>query len=1076
MLRKLSVLLFYGIIWCVEVAAQSVLVVKRAGVYEITNGLVGICIPNERADLSKPPAPIQSLIYLDGSKSDTALNILQSAVKPINFGIKFLQKTKSKVVVEIRYEFNKPEFGHYEQRYPGGEAGKGYYSCTVTLEKDKKDVIIEEDSDYDVSYSFSIFNGLKPDQARYRGWLSTSTEYGYETPGKVYRPENERGYPMDATLNLKYSVPTQYPYLTLWEPAGGERNTGRYWQVYNSKAASASNLLAIFQGRPSRLIGAKGIGVRLETVKNGDARIKMTIQRRGADNSWFSHKRFEWGIFISNKADLLEPQKIQPVAKAMNRLSGIPQKVSSPNYKPHIIPAFYNASIYLPSKEINEIIQKIKKEEQVYKQLCSVDPTYKIVWDAWRFKDSAISKKRMVLEFSHSLKESYINGEGAYEAQFRYWAGSNRFKTYAILISALFADPDISFTKTEKSDLEDLIGLMADLVWDENNVPMFDSSGVNMGPANMPVMYNNNGRLFFALLLSEDPKYKKRVQQIKQSVNNEVNNVIYENGSSFGTPHYIQPALEPVLYSVIQLKQATGYNIFKENDRLKKFANFYKALLTPPSVRFENNRKLISFGDGSEESSSLFALLATGLKGIDDTLSSELMNAYFNGPAMSSAFGPIGLTAKLFDKPEIPLNITSANYSGYLSHFRYGLNTEKETALWLLNGEKLYDHRNDDAGEFAFYALKAPLSVSSSSFYNPEATDSKIRTVVIPEQQFPEWDKKDQPIAVRSLTNRTWAKSQLISFANLRYSNSATVRMQNADSISWFRKINLIHVLEESPILVIYDSVTNNKSNIWSMMMMSDGAISTPLGNIVPIRKIYDYVSLKKELPEGIPFQKLSSGLNKFSFTGQLWSLHPSGGINWDMYLLNQGKSNFSLAQWGTTWQRSIEQNEFRISNGQRYVEEQQIIRVESNYPFLTFVLPYKKGGKKSAVEQIDDSSIAINYEDSKTIVSKDFFISKKHNTLIATLLSDKSIEFEGFSLDGGYTELEYTGDRIKIQIQGAPGTRKIRVPFELDIHDTTIKFELQFGTTVVYLPYTNSDIDLLNGEKGYIEFTFRRK
>ena len=234
--------------------SQNVTVTKNKNTSIISNGLLGIVIPSETAFSPGKdcPAPVQSFLYSDGTSSDNTVNYLTAPTAPVSMKIKWLAQSKSEVRVGIEYRFQKKEFQYGKQKYKGGEAGPGYYRFELSIKSGEKTILIEEDSNYDIAYSVKISDGLSLDKARYRGWSSYTAQSGYEPSGKIYRSENERGYPLDATVDLDYSKPFSYPRLVLWEPAGGEQNSGRYWQVYNSKATDNANLFGFFQGKPER--------------------------------------------------------------------------------------------------------------------------------------------------------------------------------------------------------------------------------------------------------------------------------------------------------------------------------------------------------------------------------------------------------------------------------------------------------------------------------------------------------------------------------------------------------------------------------------------------------------------------------------------------------------------------------------------------------------------------------------------------------------------------------------------------------------------------------------------------------
>ena len=143
----------------------------------------------------------------------------------------------------------------------------------------------------------------------------------------------------------------------------------------------------------------------------------------------------------------------------------------------------------------------------------------------------------------------------------------------------------------------------------------------------MIYMYQHNARYFFA----NDPEFSNRAKDILRKVKADLDNAIYSNGSSFGNPHYTQATMDPLLFTLLQLKQAGVANLFRGNSDIYHFIDFYKSLLTPPSLRYIGFRKLVSFGDGSEESANTFGLLAAGLEDSDPKLSNELYFIFENG-------------------------------------------------------------------------------------------------------------------------------------------------------------------------------------------------------------------------------------------------------------------------------------------------------------------------------------------------------------------------------------------------------------------------------------------------------------
>src|SRR6516162_2685575 len=303
--------------------AVSVRVLETVDHYEIANPLVAIRVPRAISP-AHAAAPIQAVRLRDGiwSGAETSGSaITDLAGEPLSVSdmhVSFLERGPLVVTVEVAYHASRPAL------VDGGSVlvapGAGYYRTTITLQAGQPSVLLEEDTDMDVRWTLDLGTALKPDQARYQGHHATSVENGFESDGRQYRPTHERPN-MDAFVNLPLSGPSPYGrLLTRWDPWAFD--TGWYWQFYNKDAPASADLLAIFQGRASRILGAHFSGVIVQSRVPGELQLISQFSRRGPDARVFSRNRFSWGLFSGTKNDLHDPKAVQTVTQQMNLHAG----------------------------------------------------------------------------------------------------------------------------------------------------------------------------------------------------------------------------------------------------------------------------------------------------------------------------------------------------------------------------------------------------------------------------------------------------------------------------------------------------------------------------------------------------------------------------------------------------------------------------------------------------------------------------------------------------------------------------------------------------------------------------------
>ena len=93
--------------------------------------------------------------------------------------------------------------------------------------------------------------------------------------------------------------------------------------------------------------------------------------------------------------------------------------------------------------------------------------------------------------------------------------------------------------------------------------------------------------------------------------------LVGEDGSGVSCPSYLGASIEQVLYMALALKYGGGYDAFKEEPRLRKYAQFMMDILTPPDPRPRQNdptkKNLVSYwevGDTSRQEFNRYAQCA----------------------------------------------------------------------------------------------------------------------------------------------------------------------------------------------------------------------------------------------------------------------------------------------------------------------------------------------------------------------------------------------------------------------------------------------------------------------------------
>jgi hypothetical protein len=903
----------------------------ETGLYEITNGKLGIRIPVSHvpADPQKVPAPVQGVRLADGAWTATGPSAISftpgTLVKKVT--MKLVENGPLKVVAELTYELDKAQF-NYGQTVVCA-AGPGTYTCRIEVQAGQPSVLFEEDTDCTFSYNIDL-KGIAINQARYRGHSVSNPKHGYRPDGRKVESQST-----DAFMDLPFDKNYSSSYVTSlndgcirwmhpWDP--WLFDSGSYWMLYDKDGAETSPLVGFYDGRASRLrrAGAVGVGVYTRAAEKNTG-ITVQAWQRGPDGRLQADPRWQWRLFIGSKgADLRDWRDIQPINLQMNLHSGIGlNKIANLTYDFKEPKAGFGA-MYMHKAAAAEAIRRLREDQEFYRAAYNSVTYFRDLLDMIR-DDSGVRVHQMAYYLwrgAHDGLDTLVNRGGIMGTHgFGYWhAGLEGSRALMRIDQVLASD---KATDADKALVRQAAVFYAAALWDDDHAPLSVPAGVNLGTANMPVQQQGY-RDMYALYLATHPMMQERTNSVWERARGMVRGTINEHGAHMGCTHYIGAANGPLLSTLQQLKQAGIVDPFKEEPRLKKYAEFEMNFSTPVDPRF-GRRARPAIGDSCPgEATEFLGMLATAYADLDPELSARLMGLWKQcGKPHSDFHG--ATTFKINESlPEADPKLTSAHMEGWYSVLRHGWNTPNETAAWFVNGGYYSDHASNDLGEAIIYALGAPLSLDFGTMYSPHSPGGFVHSLVLPETEVGDWKQSPPDIA----KGARWGKAKTQEFKAADREAWSTASFQMGQTI-WTRTLKTAMLRDDLPAIGIRDTFTTPESKVFLLNLMNEGAILAPDG----AKNVGDSFTIP-------------AGVTKLHYTGQRFAKHPSGGIDWDLYVITDAPQEACIAQY---------------AHKNVMPETQSILRLKGTGAFQVVIVAYNKGAQPNVTVTRQNGAVTVS-------------------------------------------------------------------------------------------------------------------
>jgi hypothetical protein len=922
--------------------AAGVTVVPRPTekLWEIVNDRLGVRIPASQvpADPLRAPAPVQGVRLASGTWTSTGPSVIAftPGTRVTRLTTNLVENGPLKVVAELVYELDRAQYNYGNTVVC--PAGPGKYTCRIEVQDGQPSVLFEEDTDCQFSYHLD-FKGTTLNQARYRGHSVRDKVYGWRPDGKKVENESTDAFfdlPFDKNYASFYmsSLPDGcIRWMHPWDPWAGD--TGMYWMLFDKDGADSSPLVGYYDGRASRLrnAGAVGVGVYTKAPASGGPSAGITVQawQRGPDARAFPNPRWQWRLFLGRKGpDLRDWREIQPINLQMNLHSGISLSKIAPLTFDFQEPAAGFGAMYMPKEAATDVVRRLREDEAFYRAAYNTVTYYRDLIDMVR-DPSGARVHRMAGDLwrgAHDALNTLVNRGGILGAHgFAYWhAGLDASRALLRIDQVLASD---KATEADKLLVRQAAVFYAAALWDDDHAPLSVPSGVNLGTANMPVQQQGY-RDMYALYLASHPMMQGRAQGVLERALSMLRGTINEHGAHMGCTHYIGAANGPLLSTLLQLKRAKVADVFKDEPRLKRYAEFEMNFSTPVDPRF-GRRVRPSIGDACPgEATEFLGMLGTAFAELDPALSRRLMGMWKQCGKPHSDFH--GATTFKIDErlPEADPRLGCYHAEGWYSALRFGWKRPNETVAWFVNGNWYSDHASNDLGEAIIYALGAPLSLDFGTMYSPPSPGGFVHSVVLPEAAIGADWKQDPPDVTKG---PRWGGAKVLDFQakdREAWSKAGFALGKSA----WTRTVKVAMLRDDLAAIGLRDEFNTPESRVFLQNLMNEGRIDTSEG--------------PKQVGDSFVVR---AGVTKLHYTGQAFPKHPSGGIDWDLYVIADAPQQAFLAHY---------------SHKNTMPETQSILRLKGEGGFQVVIVAYNKGAKPEVAVGRQNGAVVVTSGTSK--------------------------------------------------------------------------------------------------------------